>query len=205
VVIATPFAGTTPHGLSGWTVEAGRTDRGTRYPRAASTEPIISNQDEIAEVHISFTREWEPIRGKTKDEQERDQMSSEWRARSNSTALRDAYQEVPAFHQPGRTATGSSQLLEGAFLIIFLFFPFSRAKIASALILGDEISFFFASSVAWRPRAVRRGWHRAGSRPSSAVAGRRSPLHVTMAPMKFHPARACSTRRDVGRAGSPTA
>jgi hypothetical protein len=44
------------------------------------------------------------IRGETKDERHREQRSREWRARSNSTALRDAYQEVVAFHQPGSPA-----------------------------------------------------------------------------------------------------
>src|SRR5205085_2348682 len=46
---------------------------------------------------------------------------------------------VPSARQPGGTGTGSREPLEGAFLIISLFFDFFRAKSAPALILGNEI------------------------------------------------------------------
>jgi hypothetical protein len=74
---------------------------------AGRSQSAQSNQDEIANIHIAFTREWQSIRLDAKDEQQRQEMRAEWRGRYDS-ALREAYQrqgrEMP--HYPPSPSWG---------------------------------------------------------------------------------------------------
>jgi hypothetical protein len=74
-----------------------------RWADARQSVPSRQDEDEIAELHIAFTREWQSIRLDAKDEQQRQQLRRDWRARYDS-ALRKTYQrqgrEMPHFpHQ----------------------------------------------------------------------------------------------------------
>jgi hypothetical protein len=48
-------------------------------------------EDEVSAVHLAFTSEWQSLRLDVQDEQERQQMRTEWRDRYDS-ALREVYQ-----------------------------------------------------------------------------------------------------------------
>jgi hypothetical protein len=71
-----------------------------RWADARQSVPSRQDEDEIAELHIAFTREWQSIRLDAKDEQQRQQLRRDWRARYDS-ALRKTYQrqgrEMPHF------------------------------------------------------------------------------------------------------------